>query len=111
MIHILKTHPTEFEAVRMGRKTHEIRKLDGQEAYRVGDKLHLREWDPDKNGGQYTGRECIVGVTHVTPGGAWQIPSDVCVMSIKLMAESSPTEEGLLGTLEKIVGGFERIAG
>lgn len=33
----------------------------------------------------YTGRHARVRVTHLTPGGSWGLPADVCVMSIEAL--------------------------
>ena len=90
-IHELKTWPEPFEAVLDGRKCYEIRRDD--RGYAVGDVLHLREWHPCDcddyevpragcDGGAYTGREAFRTVTYLTPGGAWGLPADLCVMSI-----------------------------
>lgn len=86
--HVLKTWPAPFEAVVDGKKRHEIRVDD--RGYAVGDVLHLREWDPSPGFGTsllargFTGRECWVHVTYITPGGQWGLPSNTCVMSIDL---------------------------
>lgn len=64
--HELKTWPGPFIEVLEGRKRHELRKADRD--FRVGDRLHLREWIPEPETGpaRYTGRELLVEVTHVT---------------------------------------------
>ncbi len=36
--------------------------------------------------GEYTDRALLVEVTYITPGGAWGLPDDVCVMSIRKIA-------------------------
>jgi Domain of unknown function (DUF3850) len=79
--HSLKTWPGPFAAIVNGSKTHEIRVDD--RGYMVGDVLHLREYDP-AGVGRWTGEECWVDVTYVTPGGQWQMPPHLCVMSIRL---------------------------
>ena len=43
-IHNLKTWPKEFQAIRTGEKTVEVRLDDGAH-YQAGDLLLLREWD------------------------------------------------------------------
>lgn len=78
--HELKTWPEAFRAVTNEDKTHEIRKAD--RPFAVGDVLLLREWSPES--GAYTGREATVDVTYITPGGAWGLPPDLCVMSVTL---------------------------
>jgi len=82
--HTLKTWPAPFAAVLDGSKTHEVRVNDRD--YQVGDVLELREWEPgdwffDDDG--YTDRRIRVVVTHLTPGGAFGLPDDLCVMSIR----------------------------
>lgn len=83
MTHDLKCWPEPFEAIRSGRKTHEIRVAD--RPFAVGDVLRLREWHrgTDLLRGRYTGREFDVEVTYMTPGGAWGLPADLCVMSVR----------------------------
>ena len=86
MTHELKTWPEMFQAALAGDKTHEIRKND--RPYAVGDVLHLREWDPealvfDEEAYGYTGETLNVEVTFITKGGEWDIPADLCVMSIR----------------------------
>jgi hypothetical protein len=107
MRHDLKCWPDEFAAIERGEKLHEIRRAD--RPYAVGDVLALREWmpgekhacrysvklrcvvcgkrprdrdDPSSYSGEYTGRSLERVVTHLTPGGAWGLPPDLCVMSI-----------------------------
>jgi hypothetical protein len=57
-IHKLKIDPKWFAAVEVGIKRAEIRKND--RGFRVGDVLLLQEWNKG-----YTGRECLVRVTHI----------------------------------------------
>lgn len=90
--HELKCWPELFQAILDGRKRYEIRVND--RGYAVGDVLHLREWAysewskrPDgmpyrSVEEHYTGREYRVRVLYMTPGGAWGLPSNLCVMSI-----------------------------
>ncbi|HMJ04772.1 MAG TPA: DUF3850 domain-containing protein [Chthoniobacterales bacterium] len=95
MTHILKVWPGEFEAVQRGVKLHEVRRNDRD--FSVGDSLILREFIPkldqttgqparDENGstiGTFTSHEVLRYVTYITPGGAWGLPADICVLSIK----------------------------
>lgn len=79
-VHDLKLALGFFDDIVACRKTFELRLNDRD--YRVGDELHLREWD----GSSYTGRECFVDVAYVTDApklGALQ-PGFVC-MSIRLL--------------------------
>ena len=65
VVHDLKVWPGDFESIRVGRKTCEIRRCDDRK-FVVGDVLTLREFDPNKPGGeQYSGRLIRVRVTHV----------------------------------------------
>lgn len=92
IIHELKTWPSQYVAVtgyadepagvmipeRRHPKKHEVRRADRD--YRVGDILHLREWNPDTQ--TYTGRQAWFDVTHITAPGTFGLPPDLCVMSI-----------------------------
>lgn len=83
--HELKTWPDPFEAIWRGEKTHEVRRAD--RPFKVSDALLLREMVPalgEQTIGYYTGRRILVEVTHITPGGTWGLPDDLCVMSIRV---------------------------
>lgn len=86
--HELKTWPEPFAAIASGNKRHELRRAD--RPFAVGDTLRLREWAPGLSpldfGTGYSGRVLVVEVTHLTPGGAWGLPADLCVMSIDVRA-------------------------
>ena len=95
-VHNLKLLPEYFDAVANGIKTFEIRKYDRD--YKVGDTLHLYEFDPEEdfrakvasNPGIPETRTCVVVVvtyiiTHEDfPDG---IPEDYCVMGIRKVQE------------------------
>jgi ASC-1-like (ASCH) protein len=85
MIHTLKSWTGEFEAVRDGRKTHEVRVQD--RPFAVGDMVILREWIPvpasTVKEGKYTERRVLRHITYITPGGAWGLPDKICVLSIQ----------------------------
>lgn len=86
MIHQLKTWTGEFEAVRDGRKTHEVRVND--RPFAVGDMVVLREWIPagkdlTKGAGKFTERAVLRHITYITPGGAWGLPPNICILSIQ----------------------------
>lgn len=82
--HDLKTWPRGFRAVRSGLKRYELRRNDRD--FRVGDLLHLKEWDPDT--GQYSGRWVDVAVTLITEAGEYPgLEDGFCIMGIEpLMA-------------------------
>lgn len=61
MTHDLKTWPEYFIAVMERRKRFEFRCNDRN--YKVGDKLRLKEYDP--NAGYFTGNELLVTVLYV----------------------------------------------
>lgn len=77
-VHNLKTWTEQFNAICNGHKTHEVRKND--RGFKVGDILHLHEWDPQTE--KYTGRWTSVRVNYISEGGSFGLPSDLCVMSI-----------------------------
>ncbi len=60
--HKLKSWPGDFEAVRVGMKTCEVRRCDDR-AFRVNDVLELHEYDPSKE--EYSGRLIRLRCTHV----------------------------------------------
>lgn len=78
MIHELKTLPREYQLVIKGSKTHEIRRNDRD--FKTGDFLFFKEWNPDTE--EYTGREAAAKISHITYGGEFGLPKDICVMSI-----------------------------
>lgn len=71
--HELKTWPDYFNALLDGRKRFEYRRDD--RGFKVGDTLHLREWEPTFE--NYTGREMRVRVTYILP-----VSRDFVVMSV-----------------------------
>ena len=77
--HYLKVWTKQFDAVRRGAKTHEVRK--GDRDYRAGDIVILREFDPNER--RYTGKCIETQITFITRGGTFGIPEDICVMSIR----------------------------
>lgn len=76
--HELKSWPEQFEAVHYGSKRCEVRVNDRN--FQVGDGLHLREWDSKAE--RYTGRSLHRVVTHITHGGQFGLPPNLCVLSI-----------------------------
>jgi hypothetical protein len=74
--HYLKIWPEPFAAILDGRKRFEVRKDD--RGYKVGDVLHLREWDPHYR--EHTGRVQVRTVRYIARG--WGLPDDICVMGL-----------------------------
>lgn len=60
MQHDLKILPKYFKAVKTSKKKFELRKNDRD--YKVGDEIHLEEWEP---AGGYTGRDIVKEITYV----------------------------------------------
>lgn len=80
MIHELKDDSFPFQAVLDGVKNFEFRKND--RGFKVGDFLHLREIDFEKN---YTGRMVFAEVTYIlNESENYGVPQGYCVMSIKV---------------------------
>ncbi len=77
--HELKTWPDSFKAVKLGRKTHEVRRNDRD--FQVGDVLVLKEYIPEES--TYTRDEIAVEVTYISKGGSFDLPPEMCVMSIR----------------------------
>ena len=85
--HDLKTWPAGFQDIVDDKKTNEYREDDGRD-FRVGDILHLKEYVPKDLASMmlaegYTGRECMVKVTHITYCGDWDGTKGHVVMSFK----------------------------
>jgi len=76
-VHMLKTWPVPFEALRARVKRFEFRKDDRD--YEVGDTLWLSEFDPET--GSITGENEVVLVTYLLREG-FGIPPGYVVMSI-----------------------------
>lgn len=74
MTHELKTWPDYYNHLVDGTKTFEYRRND--RGFKVGDVLHLREWEPMPEG-RYTGREMRRRVTYVL-----QVSRDFVVMAL-----------------------------
>ena len=77
--HELKTWLTFFDAVLSGIKLFELRWNDRD--YRVGDELHLREYDPDAG---YTGRYVRARVVYMIRGPILGLAEGWVVMSIQV---------------------------
>lgn len=74
--HRVKSWPQFFEATLSGAKTHEVRRNTDRD-YRVGDRLRLQEYDPEKK--IYSGRELVVLITYKTSAEAPCALSDECL--------------------------------
>lgn len=91
-VHRLKLLPEYYDAVANGIKTFEIRKYDRD--YKVGDTLHLYEFDPEVLPSEIAKenarlRNCDVAVTYILPHEDFPdgIPEDYCVMGIRKVQE------------------------
>jgi hypothetical protein len=88
VVHELKSWPQFFEAIAAGRKRHDLRRAFDRN-FRVGDRLRLREFDPEAQ--RYTGREQMVQVTYITSGGEpcalseGALHNDFCILSIAVV--------------------------
>jgi Domain of unknown function (DUF3850) len=95
----LKSWTDPFEALWHAKKTAEVRRDD--RAFRVGDRLLLREWFPEdsplralqphRDG--YTGRYVEVKVTHIERG--FGLPTGLVVLSFARLSHGyDPEKEG-----------------
>lgn len=78
MIHELKCWPEVFQDIYIGTKEFEVRKND--RGFKVGDHLHLREWNPKR--GEYTGRHIVKRITYILQS-QFGLPEDICVMQLR----------------------------
>jgi len=87
-VHELKCWPKHFSAIWDGTKRFEFRFNDRD--YKVGDYLHLREWEPSlmygvNAGGSYLGREIVLRVTYILDASEEQpefVPDNWIIMSL-----------------------------
>lgn len=77
-LHVLKTWPCFFDAIRDGRKTFEVRKND--RCFKMGDRLLLQCWNPHTE--TYDGRSITVLVTYILDGGRFGIEPEYVVMAL-----------------------------
>lgn len=80
MIHDLKVWPEAYKALRCGLKTYEVRVND--RGFQVGDVLRLRLWEPATGDGGHA-PPLLMRVVHMTKGGTWGLPDNVCVMGVE----------------------------
>ena len=78
--HDLKCWPVFFAAVLDGSKPFEVRRDD--RGYKVGDVLHLMEWDEPGCVGDFTGNECRRTVTYCLRGEPF-VPEGYVVMGLR----------------------------
>lgn len=84
--HDLKCWPEFFEAIREGRKTHDLRRSDDRN-FRVHDLIRLHEYNPRTE--RYSGRELVVEITYITSASLPCALSEValspsyCILSIR----------------------------
>ncbi|TDX72632.1 uncharacterized protein DUF3850 [Neorhizobium sp. R1-B] len=88
-VHTLKVWPKQFEELSIGDKTFEYRLNDRD--FRVGDTLHLQEYQPDKD--IYTGRVMNRLVKHMLTEG-FGLPDGYVVMSLGPYPSPSTREVG-----------------
>lgn len=87
-IHELKIWPESFLPIIKDQKLAEFRKDDRD--YRVGDVLHLREWQPEDAlkahpAAHYTGREAMLSVTHIVRGPDFGVPDGYAMLSFEVL--------------------------
>lgn len=79
----LKVDPHQLADVFAGTKTHEVRVFERN--YQVGSILTLTGYD--RSNQVYTGQQATVEITNITAPGNYGLPSNVGVMSIKLLSK------------------------
>jgi hypothetical protein len=85
--HILKSWPRFFDAIRLGTRTHELRRNDRD--FQVGDLLELHEFEYSTM--KYTGRTCIAEITSITSArepcavSDEALHRDFCILSVRLV--------------------------
>lgn len=92
----MKTHHVKswshfFDAIKDGKKTHDLRKDD--RGYEVGDYLVLQKYDFVS--GKYTGDAVVAEITYITNNrfpcaySSSVLPHDYCILSLKLLEPRS----------------------
>ncbi|WP_413641489.1 DUF3850 domain-containing protein [Mycobacterium sp. RTGN5] len=85
--HELKSWSEFFRPIVSGERAHELRRNDRD--YRVGDRLILREYDPEA--GTYSGEYCEVVVTSITSRDVpcavsdQGLNPDFCILSVRVV--------------------------
>ena len=96
-VHVLKTWPEAFEAVRRGDKTAEFRRNDRD--FQLGDMLILVEYCPVQQ--KETGHELLRTISHMVEGPAFGIPEGFTMLSFRTIG----ARMGLPSTSEILGGG------
>ncbi|KAE8756740.1 DUF3850 domain-containing protein [Paraburkholderia madseniana] len=92
--HVLKSWPRFFDAIRLGTRTHELRRNDRD--FQVGDLLELREYEFSMS--RYTGRTCIAEITSITSTrepcavSDEALHRDFCILSVRLITSVTGNE-------------------
>lgn len=87
--HTVKSWAHFFDAIRAGRKLHDLRIMDRD--YKVGDFMILQKYD--NINGRYTGDEVKVEITYITSNkvpcafSSSALAKDYAILSIKLISE------------------------
>lgn len=89
-IHKVKSWAHFFDAIKAGKKLHDLRKLDRD--YKVGDILILQRYD--NINGEYTGEELEVEITYITSSkvpcafSSSALDRDYGIFSLKLLSKN-----------------------
>lgn len=87
----VKSWPAFYTAMVSGKKKHDMRDKRDR-AYKIGDRLKLREYDPFS--GAYTGREAVFKVTYITSNdtpcamSSAALDRDFCILSMELLGHT-----------------------
>lgn len=88
-IHKVKSWSHFFEAIKEGRKLHDLRVNDRD--YNIGDTVILQKYDII--GGEFTGEELRTEITYITDDrypcafSSAILPKDYCILSLKLIRD------------------------
>lgn len=82
-IHELKSRTQPWHAVAYGRKRYEVRVNDRD--FEVGDLLVLRHWNHEANCYGRGSEVIVAAVTHITRGGEWGLPEELCVLGLRIL--------------------------
>lgn len=93
-VHEVKCWPGFFDALDDGKKRFEVRYNDRD--YKVGDTLHVREWDMTT----YTGRDCWLWIDYVMTGGQMGVQDGYVVMSVHHALCLDRLQPGPYGSLD-----------